>query len=197
MSSPGALPSSTVTKLSLRPAGPRPNPAHPQPNAQITFAPTPLPYFNNYNEPKDPLPPVSDTQRGTVSRGALLHKGFYDLLSLIPNTASTLGRVALGGARGVHSADGEDIGGPRYEALPPAPTSKAPVSNTGSSPHPNPSKRVLQKKPPTVALEPRSVGVGAGFSAYFYSQPPKQSRRVSKDSISAPTGFVYVANVTF
>ncbi|KAF9517664.1 hypothetical protein BS47DRAFT_1371293 [Hydnum rufescens UP504] len=174
---------------------PTPQSGHLQPNTQITFAPNRLPYFNNYNEPKHPHPLISDAPHGTLSRGTLLHKGFYDLLSIIPNTASAVGQVALGGSPEVRRADVKDIGGPRYESLPPTTVPDALLSTAGSRAYPNPSRRVLQKAPPTVALEPRSIGISAGVSAYFYSSA-KQPRRVSKDSISAPTGFVHLVHAS-
>ena len=69
--------------------------------------------------------------------GTLLHKGFYDLLALIPS-ASTASRFRWG--PGQHPTkqvdDGTEVAGPRYEHIPQSPTKPGPVqmSVPGSPP---------------------------------------------------------------
>jgi protein-serine/threonine kinase len=108
--------------------------------------PTHYPYFapnsvahlpaNIYDEP-------SSTLRG----GTLLHKGFYDLLAMIPTPSPS--RFFWG-----PSSPQPDPAGPRYEDIAPGPP------------------------PKQVAIAP---------------PPPKKGRRISKDMVSNPTGFLYVS----
>ena len=125
------------------------------------------------------------------------HKGFYDLLNLIPNTASSLQRGAWSDVPEDNRSDHtEDIGGARYEELPVA-LSPPPKHTSLPGAFPNPSRRVLDKTRPTVALESHSVGgvggLGATLSTFFTpAAPPKQARAITKDMISSPTGFVCV-----
>jgi protein-serine/threonine kinase len=88
----------------------------------------------------------------TLRGGTLLHKGFYDLLALIPSTPSP--SRFFWPAR---TQDPEPVAGPRYEEIPPAPPKPPPVQ-VPSSPSP----------------------------------PLRKGRRISKDMVSGPTGFVYV-----
>lgn len=92
-----------------------------------------------YNKPSTILP-----------GGTLIHKGFYDLLSMIPTPNPS--RLLWG------TPSNEPVAGPRYEELPPA-----------------------------KALPPISPPL---------SPPPvKKGRRISKDMVSKPTGFVYVISL--
>ena len=114
--------------------------------------PPPLP---SLPEPNLERPPAS-----TLRGGTLLHKGFYDLLSLIPSTPSP-SRLFWGGGQ-----NEEVVAGPRYENIPPdnAPPVKDASPLPQSPPHSSP--------PPVKNLK---------------------ARRISKDMVSKPTGFVYVA----
>lgn len=106
-------------------------------------------------EPITERPPTS-----TLRGGTLLHKGFYDLLSLIPSTPSP-SRLFWGGGQ-----NDEPVAGPRYEDIPP--DDAPPVKDVSPLP---------QSPPPS-------------------SPPPVKNlktRRISKDMVSKPTGFVYVA----
>lgn len=89
----------------------------------------------------------------TLRGGTLLHRGFYDLLALIPSTPSP--------SRFFWSSptpqDPDPIAGPRYEEIPSTPL-KPPSVQAPSSPPP----------------------------------PLRKGRRISKDMVSKPTGFVYV-----
>ena len=92
--------------------------------------------------------PVSDVYDSPATSslpvGTFLHKGFYDLLSMIPTPSPS--RLLWGPPR----PDPEPVvAGPRYEHI-----------------HP----------PPNAAVKAM----------------PKKGRRVSKDMVSKPTGFVYV-----
>ena len=88
----------------------------------------------------------------TLRGGTILHKGFYDLLALIPSTPSP--SRFFWPAR--TPQDPEPVAGPRYEEIPSPPTS--PPVQAPSSPHP----------------------------------PLRKGRRISKEMVSNPTGFVYV-----
>lgn len=89
----------------------------------------------------------------TLRGGTMLHKGFYDLLALIPSTPSP--SRFFWPAR--TPQDSEPIAGPRYEEIPSTPPNSPPVQAPSSPP-----------------------------------QPLRKGRRISKDMVSKPTGFVYV-----
>jgi protein-serine/threonine kinase len=96
-------------------------------------------------------------RRGTGG-GTLLHKGFYDLLALIPTPSPS--RILWGtGADPPPDA----IAGPRYEDFP--------ESNNAPS---------VNFAPPVVSL-PSPSPVSS-----------KKARRISKDMVSKPTGFMCV-----
>lgn len=117
-------------------------------------------YGNPYNSPYPyppfvPHTPIYEEQPSALRGGTLLHKGFYDLLSLIPSTPSP--------SRLFWRDDSEPIAGPRYEEL--TSTRDAPIATstqTAASPMPVSPNRNLR------------------------------GRRISKDMVSKPTGFVYV-----
>ena len=76
--------------------------------------------YSAYVSPFPYPPPFSrqaaanyDEQSSTLRGGTLLHKGFYDLLSLIPSTPSP-SRLFWRGAQ-----NEEPVAGPRYEEIPP------------------------------------------------------------------------------
>ena len=106
------------------------------------------------------LPPRDDPPAATLRGGTLLHKGFYDLLSLIPTPSPSR---FLWGASADPAPD--VVAGPRYEDLP------------GSNDAPG-GKVTL----PVVSL-PSSGPVS-----------PKKGKRISKDMVSKPLGFVYVCD---
>jgi protein-serine/threonine kinase len=108
------------------------------------FAPRPNAY-DPYSEPPTTLP-----------GGTLLHKGFYDLLAMIPTPSPS---------RLFWSSPPSDtvIAGPRYEDLTPG----SPVRTPNRAP---------------VSSSPTS---------------PRKGRRISKDMVSKPTGFVYVVTFDF
>ena len=98
-----------------------------------------------------PTAPFSDHPT-TLRGGTILHKGFYDLLALIPSTPSP--SRFFWPARAPQ--DPEPVAGPRYEEIPSPP--RPPPVQAPSSPQP----------------------------------PLRKGRRISKDMVSKPTGFVYV-----
>ena len=103
------------------------------------------------------LPLDEERPAATLRGGTLLHKGFYDLLALIPTPSPS--RILWGAG-----ADPPDVvAGPRYEDLP--------ESNNAPS---------VNFAPPAVSL-PSAAPV-----------PSKKARRISKDMVSKPTGFMYV-----
>jgi protein-serine/threonine kinase len=127
---------------------------------------------NRYQSPQ-PLPPSGlpgpslplhddDPPIATLRGGTLLHKGFYDLLALIPTPSPSR---FLWGITADPSPD--VVAGPRYEDLP--------ASGTNDAPGGKPTL-------PAVSLPP-SVPVS-----------PKKGKRISKDMVSSPMGFVYVCD---
>lgn len=104
-------------------------------------------------------------QSAVLPGGALLHKGFYDLLSIIPSTPSP-SRLWRG------TGNSKDLlAGPRYEQLGP-----------GNSPRAKPLPQAVPFPAP-----PPSSPLNAANAAIA-----RKGRRVSKDMVSKPTGFVYV-----
>ena len=148
---------------------PRPLPTPPVPvyplsgadhNDMYSFA---NPYHSSNPHPPfglpDPIPRTDDgPPPGTLRGGTLLHKGFYDLLALIPTPSPS--RFLWGG-----SADPapEAVAGPRYEDLS------------------GPNNSLLGNVSPPIANSPSSGPVS-----------PKKGKRISKDMVSKPMGFVYV-----
>jgi hypothetical protein len=111
-----------------------------------------------YGLPGPSLPLHDDPPAATLRGGTILHKGFYDLLALIPTPSPSR---FLWGA----SADPAPnvVAGPRYEDLP------------GSIDAPG-------GKPTLPAVNLLSSGPVS----------PKKGKRISKDMVSKPIGFVYV-----
>ena len=138
--------------------------------ANLGRRPLPVPPIGDYRYAQDmdyppygytippPLAPkpkpyeIDEQPRSSILRGgALLHKGFYDLLAMIPTPSAS--KFFWG-----TPSEEPVVAGPRYEDLDPSPAPPL-TSNSPSSP----------------------------FS-------PKKGRRISKDMVSKPTGFVYVLN---
>ena len=154
----------SLVPMATRPSRPLPVPPGP-------VNPLGSPYHNIYslsNPYLNPLPrppytavPVDDQPpAATLRGGTLLHKGFYDLLTLIPTPSPSR---FLWGANADPTPDA--VAGPRYEDLP------------DSNPVPP-----IKSTPPSVSL-PSSGPV-----------LPKKGRRISKDMVSKPMGFVYVCD---
>ena len=109
-----------------------------------TFSPLPARQPVGYNE---------TTPANAYLGGTLLHRGFYDLLALIPSTPSPSRLFWGNGQRD------ELVAGPKYDgAVPPQ------LTKPGNTPSTSPP----------------------------ISQPtsPKKGRRISKDMVSKPIGFV-------
>ncbi|OSD06903.1 kinase-like protein [Trametes coccinea BRFM310] len=126
---------------------------------------TPYPYQPTMSPPPAPSTPEYEPPSATLRGGTLLHKGFYDLLALIPSIPSTPSPSRLFWPR-AQNADTEPIAGPRYEELrngPPAVPKAAPVPAPPVSPSP-----------------PRNI----------------KARRISKDMVSRPTGFVHLVHAS-
>jgi hypothetical protein len=104
------------------------------------------PYFAPYAYPSyapPPLPEIPDEPTtSTVPTGTFLHRGFYDLLAMIPTPSPS--RLFWGTPN-----NEPGVAGPRYEDI---------------------------KPPPGGAVK----------------ASPKKGRRISKDMVSKPTGFVCV-----
>ncbi|KAJ7217795.1 kinase-like protein [Mycena pura] len=115
-------------------------------------------YAPAYPYPHTPqLPAPGGTLRGT---GTLIHKGFYDLLSMIPTPSPSR---LIWGAPTV--AEEPVLAGPRYENIKPR---APPVS-----------------APATKQIPPSSNPA-----------PVRKTRRISKDMVSQPTGFVHLVHAS-
>jgi len=102
--------------------------------------------------PFTPIGPTAYDEPTTTSvlrGGMLLHKGFYDLLAMIPTPSAS---------RFLWGAPSPPVAGPRYEDLPTTPTNVV---------------KPTQLPPPVGPVTPR------------------KTRRISKDMVSNPTGFMY------
>jgi len=113
-----------------------------------------------YRPPGPNLPVDEEPPAATLRGGTLLHKGFYDLLALIPTPSPS--RFLWGASADPHGPP-DAVAGPRYEDLP--------ESNNAPS---------VKFAPPAVSL-PSPGPVSS-----------KKARRINKDMVSKPTGFVYV-----
>ena len=120
---------------------------------------SPFPYPPPFSRNAEPA--VDRSRNDTLRGGTLLHKGFYDLLSLIPSTPSP-SRLFWGGGQ-----NQEPVAGPRYEEIPP---DNVPRAKDASPLPPSP--------PPTSPPSAKNL----------------KARRISKDMVSRPTGFVYVTS---
>lgn len=101
-------------------------------------------YFNSYAFPPHASRPpdiYEEPQTSSIPVGTILHKGFYDLLAMIPTPSPSR---LLWRAPAPPSPEQSILAGPRYEDLP---------------------TNVIKSS-------------------------PKKGRRVSKDMVSKPTGFV-------
>jgi protein-serine/threonine kinase len=115
--------------------------------------------------------PLYDQRQSTLPGGTLLHMGFYDLLSMIPTPNPSRLLSAYFGAQ----RQNEPLqAGPRYEEIA---TPQAGWSPGRSPPTPYPLK---VPSPPYPSGPPQAA------------VSPRKGRRISKDMVSKPTGFVCV-----
>ncbi|KAL0578287.1 hypothetical protein V5O48_003698 [Marasmius crinis-equi] len=132
------------------------NPFNYPPGSPSDLYPT-NPYYSPYAHPDNVYDQPSPS---TLPGGTLLHKGFYDLLSMIPTPSPS--RLLWNAQPPAETI----LAGPRYEDIPrsqTSPTSKGPP---------------LPASPP---LSPVS---------------PRKGRRISKDMVSKPTGFVHLVHAS-
>jgi protein-serine/threonine kinase len=156
------------------PPSPHPHPPHSNYNQQH------IPYdYDPYNHYVSPYPPSQldyrpfssarpnnhpydyDEPKTTLSGGTLLHKGFYDLLSMIPTPSPSRFLWSAPAAE----PDTPGLAGPRYEEI------------LRDEPTPNRDNGNTQAYRPTPAM-------------------PKRGRRISKDMVSKPTGFVHLVHAS-
>ncbi|KAL0956360.1 hypothetical protein HGRIS_002509 [Hohenbuehelia grisea] len=136
---------------------PRSNPRYSYANPY--FSPHPYPPF-----PAQPPPPdLYEEPTSSVPVGTLLHKGFYDLLSMIPTPSPS--RLLWGPPAPTQPPE-PILAGPRYEHIPPGPA---------------PEIRHTPASAPPVHTPPTS---------------PRKGRRISKDMVSPPTGFVHLVHAS-
>ena len=82
--------------------------------------------------------PVSEEGPGSLPGGTLLHKGFYDLLALIPST-TTVSRFLWGQQQ--QKGGGQLVAGPKYENISPrSPVNQGPGPSATTSPSSSPRK---------------------------------------------------------
>ncbi|KAJ7594009.1 kinase-like domain-containing protein [Mycena floridula] len=115
------------------------------------------PYYSPYSYPTD----AYDEPPTTLPGGTLLHKGFYDLLAMIPTPSPSR---LLWGSQQQQGRPEPVVAGPRYEDQIPEPPRK---SKYPASP------------PPVIPVT-----------------TPKKGRRISKDMVSRPTGFVHLVHAS-
>ncbi|KAK1236322.1 hypothetical protein PQX77_000438 [Marasmius sp. AFHP31] len=150
----------------MYPSGRRPLPTPPGRNSQFPYnyplgRPSDLyptnPYYSPYAHPDNAYdqPPSSALPAGT-----LLHKGFYDLLSMIPTPSPS--RLLWNSQPPAEPV----VAGPRYEHIPP--------SHAG----------------------PTFKGTPAPSSPPLSPVTPRKGRRISKDMVSKPTGFVHLVHAS-
>lgn len=126
------------------PPGP-PRGARPNPYQSDLYSLT-NPHFYPYAYPQfaPPPPDTYDEPPSSIPAGTLLHKGFYDLLAMIPT--------------------------------------------------PSPSRLIWGTPPPPAPTEPIVAGPRYEDIAQISTRPAasaRKGRRISKDMVSKPTGFVY------
>ncbi|KAI0035879.1 kinase-like protein [Vararia minispora EC-137] len=135
------------------------DPAHTDVYAYASL-PQPSVYPSKFIPPATPQEsPDYDTRPSAFLRGgAILHKGFYDLLSMIPTPSPS--RLLWG-----LPENQQPIAGPRYEEIPAQKYSPSPVQSPAADP---PQASIL----------------------------PKRGRRISKDMVSKPTGFIHLVHAS-
>ena len=151
----------------------RPLPVPPGPPdlmaASPYYSPGPYPYpstfFPQHHYDQETYGGASQFKT-TLPGGTLLHKGFYDLLAMIPTPSPSRFLLGATGASPPPAPPPDRlVAGPRYETIRPG---KPPM------PPPAPAPQSPAYSPPSSPATPR------------------RGRRISKDMVSNPTGFVYV-----
>ncbi|TBU55798.1 kinase-like protein [Dichomitus squalens] len=104
---------------------------------------SPYPYHPNLSPPH-PTTPEYEVPSATLRGGTLLHKGFYDLLSLIPSIPSTPPSRLFWPARS-QSPENDLIPGPRYEEIPGNGAPKPPLSPAPPAASPAPRNLKTRK----------------------------------------------------
>ncbi|KAL1743858.1 kinase-like domain-containing protein [Schizophyllum fasciatum] len=136
------------------------------------YSPGPYPYpssfFPKHHHDQDVYGGPSQFKT-TLPGGTLLHKGFYDLLAMIPTPSPS--RFLLGAAASPPppSPPEQLVAGPRYETIRPGKTPMPPPPPAPRSP--------VYSPPPSPAT-------------------PRRGRRISKDMVSNPTGFVHLVHAS-
>ena len=135
-----------------------------------------FPYFPFTSRPTNPTPDIHSRDenyysptRSILAGGTLLHKGFYDLLALA-TPSRMLGNV--------NREEQTLAAGPRYEQLAPGSPPKVVPSGVAAN------AAAKNAKPSPVA-------------APVASTPLRKNKRISKNMVSSPTGFVCVLVVWF
>ncbi|EIN11833.1 kinase-like protein [Punctularia strigosozonata HHB-11173 SS5] len=157
----------------------RPLPTPPGPSAgyfdldRNRFPPARTNYYTGLPASPGPYPlpsprlPQAEEPRTTLPGGTLLHKGFYDLLSLIPTPGAA--------SRFLWGADPpEVVAGPRYEEI-------GRDNLATSPPAQSPTKAAPTSPSPRITASPAAK---------------KSGRRISKDMVSRPMGFVHLVHAS-
>lgn len=153
----------------------------------------PYPPFLSPNvAPAMASPVTASSQRNS----ALMHGGFYDLLSLVPSTPGVGVGNRNGGSRfgGGRDAEQRDfIAGPRYEDYPQTPASPVSPSRPKAPPAPTRSYGLDWAYNYYSGSPPASPPISPPRATRRYEEPPvspRGKRRISKDMVSRPMGFV-------
>ncbi|KAJ7878268.1 hypothetical protein B0H13DRAFT_1892730 [Mycena leptocephala] len=163
--------------LPTPPSGPRPGP-YEEYRAQGDFRQDGYPfnagpYFAPYSYPQAPQLPT------TLPEGTLLHKGFYDLLSMIPTPSPS--RLIWGAS----AAEKPGLAGPRYEQIRPGvPPANGPAARQVSPPSSRTGVSVGQfpSNPEGSTNQQRHGSVIGSMSAKIAAVPVRheEPRRASK-----------------
>ncbi|TFY60541.1 hypothetical protein EVG20_g7382 [Dentipellis fragilis] len=133
--------------------------------------------LNPYHAPHPVPPPFTspsadvssyDEPTTTLRGGTLLHKGFYDLLALIPTPSPSRLLWGADPTPDTHPV----VAGPRYEDIP---ASRYAPARSGAA---LPASILPASIPPVSPVSPR------------------KGRRISKDMVSKPTGFVHLVHAS-
>ncbi|KAG8762319.1 hypothetical protein FRC12_009105 [Ceratobasidium sp. 428] len=170
--------------------------------SKIPYPPFLTPSYLSDIAPAMASPVSVSSQRNST----LVHRGFYDLLSLVPSTPG-VGVSNRGGDRFWNDPGGaydDFVAGRRYEDMPQTPAT--PTRPARSPPQPPSS-------PPLSPPLTRSYGLDWAYNYYVGSppksppvspprpaeeprSPPKGRRRISKDMVSRPMGFVHLVHAS-
>ncbi|KAF8577309.1 kinase-like protein [Ramaria rubella] len=146
------------------------------------YAASPSYFASLFPNPWAANQPASGYQNpAAFSGGTLLHKGFYDLLSIIPSapSPSRLWRAAAAGLPASNPHTDVLLAGPRYDHIAPG---NPPTVLSGTPQLPQQHHHSPPFSSPPISPNPAT--------------PLRKARRISKDMVSRPTGFVHLVHAS-